>query len=72
MFTAFVTLRSLRRVHGREHHGSRGDRGGDGSDPAPARGPGAPGVRAALHVSCCIVRVFLCVCVIATLNFNRA
>ena len=47
-----VALRSFGCVHGREHHVSRGDRGGDGSYPAPARGPGAPGVRAALHVSC--------------------
>lgn len=48
--------RPFRCVHGWEHHGSRGDRGGDGSYPAPARGPGAPRVRAALHVS-----LFLCV-----------
>ena len=39
------------RVHGREHHVSRRDRGGDGSHPAPPGGPGAPRVRAALHVS---------------------
>lgn len=36
--------RSFRRVHGGEHHGPRGDRGGDGEDPAAARGPGSPRV----------------------------
>lgn len=56
--------RSFRCVHGWEHHGSRGDRGGDGSYPAPARGPGAPRVRAALHVSF----FFLCVCVFVRPN----
>lgn len=49
--------RSLRCVHGREHHGPGGDRGGDDAHPAPARGSGAQRVRAALHVSC---RTCLC------------
>lgn len=46
-----LSLRSLRCVHGREHHVSRWDWGGDGSYSAPQGGSGAPGVRAALHVS---------------------
>lgn len=58
-YSFLLCARSLRCVYGREHHGSRGDRGGNGSYPAPARGPGAPGVRAALHVSCWFVS-FLC------------
>lgn len=53
--------RSLRCVHGREHHGPGGDRGGDDAHPAPARGSGAQRVRAALHVSCRTVCVRLVV-----------
>lgn len=56
-----LSLRALRRVHGREHHVPRRDRGGDGSHPAAARSPGAPGVRAALHVSFLNCQ-FLCFC----------
>lgn len=43
--------RSFWRVHGWEHHGPGGDWGGDGSNPASARGSGAARIRAALHVS---------------------